>query len=168
MKLIYKLPYRVTKLTILQSLQYKILHKIINCNYWLYKIRIIDSPKCRYCDEDETIEHFFFGCTVTKQFWYVFLTWWKAAELDTCPNILEENDVILGYHLTDPNEKTLNCCILIGKKMIYEQKNYHKKQPDIYKYHCDLKEVIEIERQICTKNGKLSEFYKVWGNLVNL
>ena len=52
--------------------------------------------------------------------------------------------------------------------MIYEQKNYHKKQPDIYKFHCDLKEVIEIERHICTKNDKLSEFYKVWSNLVNL
>jgi hypothetical protein len=49
MKVIYKLPYKATKLTSLQSLQYKILHKIINCNYWLYKIHILDSPKCRYC-----------------------------------------------------------------------------------------------------------------------
>ena len=88
--------------------------------------------------------------------------------MDTSPNILEENDVILGYNLNNPNEMTFNCCILIGKKMIYEQKNYHKKQPDTYKYHCDLKEVIEIEKNICTKNGYLSEFYKVWGNLVDL
>jgi hypothetical protein len=168
MKVIYKLPYKATKLTSLQSLQYKILHKIINCNYWLYKIHILDSPKCRYCEEQETIEHFFFGCKVTKQFWYVFLTWWKASEMDTCPNTLEENDFILGYNLHNPNEMIFNCCIMIGKKMIYEQKNYHKKQPDIYKFHCDLKEVMEIERHICTKNGNLGEFHKVWGNLVDL
>jgi hypothetical protein len=58
MKSVYMLPYRVSKLTILQSLQYKILNKIINCNYWLFKIKIKDSPMCRYCAVDETIEHF--------------------------------------------------------------------------------------------------------------
>jgi hypothetical protein len=39
MKLAYMLPYKVTKLTILQALQYKILNKIINCNYWLNKYK---------------------------------------------------------------------------------------------------------------------------------
>jgi hypothetical protein len=43
MKSVYMLPYRVSKLTILQSLQYKILNKIINCNYWLFKIKIKHS-----------------------------------------------------------------------------------------------------------------------------
>jgi hypothetical protein len=61
MKLVYTLPYRSSKLTILQSLQYKILTKILNCNYWLFKIKIKDSPKCRFCEEEETIEHYFFS-----------------------------------------------------------------------------------------------------------
>jgi hypothetical protein len=168
MKLVYTLPYRVTKLTILQALQYKILNKIINCNYWLYKIKILDKPTCRYCEAEETIEHFFFDCALTKQFWYAFLTWWNTGEHYSNPDTLEEHDVILGYNLCDKNERTLNCCILIGKKMIYEQKSYHKNQPDIYKYHCDLKEVIRMEKQICTKNDTLIEFYKIWGDLVNL
>jgi hypothetical protein len=59
MKLAYILPYKVTKLTILQALQYKILNKIINCNFWLNKIQIIDSPKCRFCQKEDTIEHVF-------------------------------------------------------------------------------------------------------------
>jgi hypothetical protein len=165
MKLAYVLPYRVTKLTTLQALQYKILNKIINCNYWLHKIQIIESPKCRYCQKDETIEHFFFDCAVTKQFWYAFLTWWKVAG-NNYPNILEEKDIILGFNLGNKLDNALNCCILIAKKMIYEQKNFHKRQPDIYTFHCDLKSTIEMERQISMKNDKLSEFQEYWGDLV--
>jgi hypothetical protein len=164
MQLAYMLPYKVSKLTILQALQYKILNKIINCNYWLNKIQIIDSSKCRFCQEEETIEHFFFACALTKQFWHAFLTWWNVGD-NEYHNILKEKDIILGHNLGDKKDNTLNCCILIGKKMIYEQKNVHKKQPDIYMFHCDLKSVIEMERQICIKNGKLSEYHKNWGDI---
>ena len=168
MKLAYLLPYRVTRLTTLQALQYKIINKIMNCNYWLHKIKIIESPICRYCHKEETIEHFFFDCAVTKQFWYAFLTWWKAGD-NSYPDILEEKDIILGYKMSELNETaTINCCILIGKKMIYEQKNYYRNQPDIYKFHCELKTVIEMEKQICTKKDNLSTFYKNWGDLINL
>ena len=150
MKLVYTLLYRVSRLTILQSLQYKILNKILNCNYWLYKTKIKDSPKCRYCTEEETIEHFFFVCAKTKDFWYGFLTWWKALGNEK-PTLLEEKDIILGFNITDKNEKSINQCILIGKKMIYENKNFKNKQPDLYKFHCDLKDIVEIDRQICIK-----------------
>jgi exonuclease III len=168
MKLAYMLPYKVTRLTTLQALQYKILHKIINVNYWLHKIKILDSPICRYCTNEETIEHFFFDCAITKQFWYAFLTWWKAGGYDY-PDMLEENDIILGYRLTELNETSMiNCCILIGKKMIYDQKNFHKSQPDIYKFHCELKTVIEIDRQNSMKNDNLGTFKKNWGDLTNL
>jgi hypothetical protein len=101
---------------------------------------------------------------LTKQFWYAFLSWWNAGE-NEYNNVLLEKDIILGYNLGDRKDNTLNCCILIGKKMIYEQKIFHNKQPDIYKFHCDLKSVIEMERQISIKNGKLSEFQIAWGNL---
>jgi exonuclease III len=167
MKLAYTLPYRSSKLTILQSLQYKILSKILNCNYWLYKIKIKDSPKCRFCEEDETIEHFFFGCEKTKDFWYFFLRWWNALGNNT-PNILEEKDIILGHNLSNNKELTLNSCILTGKKMIYEQKNYKNQQPDFYKFLLDLKNVVETERHISIKNNKLDCFLDFWQNIADL
>jgi hypothetical protein len=167
MKLVFTLPYRVSKLTILQSLQYKILNKILNCNYWLHKIKIKESPMCRFCSEDETIEHFFFGCPITKQFWYAFQTWWNALGHHTI-EIIEEGDVILGYDLTNKKETTFNCCILVAKKMIYESKNYKNKQPDIYKYHLDLKDIVEIDRQVSIKNNKLDQFKDFWQNIINL
>jgi hypothetical protein len=167
MKLVYTLPYRVSKLTILQSLQYKILTKIMNCNYWLYKIKIKDIPTCRFCNEDETIEHFFFRCPKTKEFWYAFQTWWNVTGNKTV-DIIEEKDVILGYNLTNKRETIFNCCILIGKKMIYEQKNYKNKQPDLYSFHLDLKSIVETDRQISIKNNKLDHFLDFWQNIVDL
>jgi exonuclease III len=167
MKSVYTLPYRASKLTTLQSLQYKILNKILNCNHWLYKIKIKELPTCRFCTEDETIEHFFFGCAVTKQFWHAFQTWWNALGNDIV-EIIEEKDVILGY---DPNEKrklTFNCCILIGKKMIYETKNYKNKQPDLYTFHLDLKNIVETDRHVSIKNNKLDQFTDFWQNIIDL
>jgi hypothetical protein len=167
MSLVHTLPYRATKLTTLQALQYKIINKIINCNYWLYKLQILEAPNCRFCQKVETIEHFFFDCELTKQFWYAFLTWWNTVENDHIKQ-LDEKDIVLGYNIADKKKVLINCCILIGKKVIYEQKKYIKQQPDIYKFHCELKTVIEIDKQICTKNDKLGDFYSFWINLVSL
>jgi hypothetical protein len=76
---VFKLPYLATRRTDLQALQYKIIYRIINCNYWLHKIHIVDSPQCRFCQGVETIDHFFFDCKLTKQFWKAFQTWWNAV-----------------------------------------------------------------------------------------
>ena len=84
------------------------------------------------------------------------------------PKVLEEKDIILGYNLEDKKENVINCCILIGKKMIYENKTYKNKQPDIYDFHCDLKDIVEIDRQISIKNNNLSAFEAYWGEITNL
>jgi exonuclease III len=168
MEILYKLPYDTTKRTNLQALQYKILHKIINCNYWLHKITIKDSPQCRFCREDETVEHYFFGCKITKSFWYAFQTWWNT---NTCTleniEIFYEKDIILGYVREDKKYKVLNCCILIGKSMIYNQKSMEK-NPDIYKFHCELKEFLAIETQISLNCNQLDVFQKEWGEILNI
>jgi hypothetical protein len=163
---VFKLPYIVTRRTDLQSLQYKITYKIINCNYWLHKLQIIDSPKCRFCEEEETMEHFFFACKVTKQFWKAFQTWWigiTGHEL----KIIEEKDVILGYFNTDSEHIILNRCLLIGKSMIYKKKNTTL-QPDIYAFHCDLKEYILIERKISSDLNTIAKLENEWGDILDI
>ena len=52
--------------------------------------------------------------------------------------------------------------------MIYENKTYKNIQPDLYKFHCDLKDVVEIDRHICIKNNKHTDFYAYWGEISNL
>ena len=80
---IYNLPYKVIRLTNVQSMQYKVLYRILNCNSWLYKIKIINSPVCRFCDKEENFEHYLFDCKVTKEYWSAFLTWWNTHDIPT-------------------------------------------------------------------------------------
>ena len=164
-KKIYRLPYICTKRTMLQALQYKITYKIINCNYWLHKIKIIDNPKCRFCQEEDKIEHFFYSCENTKNFWHAFRTWWNV-NADFNIKTLEEKEVLLGK-IDEEENKVLNCCMLIGKSMIYKQKNLNK-EPDIYQFHCELKEYIQIEKQIATNQNKLDSISDEWGDIWNI
>jgi hypothetical protein len=163
---VFKLPYTVTSRTDLQALQYKITYKIINCNYWLHKIQIVDSPICRFCDKEETIEHFFYACKVTKQYWKAFQTWWIQVTGQDLP-VIQEKQIILGFLNEEPEYKVLNRCILIGKAMIYRIKNQNV-QPDIYIFHCDLKEYISIERGIATDISKLNKLEDEWGDILDI
>jgi hypothetical protein len=166
MEKIYKLPYMATNRTTLQAMQYKIINKIINCNFWLHKLTIKDSPKCRFCIEDETIEHYFYGCKVTKSFWKALQTWWNQHTHESI-NIIYEKDVVLGFIRDNDAFKVFNCCILVGKSMIYQQKSYDK-QPDIYTFHCELKEFLAVESHIALSQNRLSSLNKDWGDLLQL
>jgi hypothetical protein len=168
-KTMYTLTNWVTKRTNLQSLQYKIINKIINCNYWLHKIKITDTAKCRFCNNAETIEHYLYGCSVTKQFWKAFLGWWNNVRTDRIP-LLNEYDIVLGYikdDLEGQPYKILNCCILIGKDMIHNQKS-NNLQPDLYKFHCYLKDYILIEKTIAANNTKLDKLIDDWRDILEI
>jgi hypothetical protein len=166
MKQFFRLPYSVTKRTKLQALQYKVLNKIINCNYWLNKIHIKDAPTCRFCDLEETVEHYFYACIITKQFWYAFQSWWNRNS-GTNINIIYEKDVIMGYKREEDNFKVFNCCLLIGKAMIYKQKSINI-QPDIYAFLCELKEFLNIEKQIANTQTDLDSVSDEWGDILEI
>ena len=59
---ILRRPYQCLRETKLQSLQSKIIHKIINCNKKLFDMKLKETPMCSYCDETDDISHFFVHC----------------------------------------------------------------------------------------------------------
>jgi hypothetical protein len=128
----------------------------VNCNYWLKKIRILDSAKCRFCEKEETIEHFFYACKVTKLFWKSFLNWWNKLNMMHVEE-LHENSIILGMEWSDHVGKVFNCCILISKLVIYKTKNSDT-QPSLYDFIFELKNYVLIEENISIKNNKHSIF----------
>ena len=165
MKNYYAIPYLTMRSTEVQSLQFKILHRIFNCNAWLYKIKINDNPNCRFCTEIETIPHFFFACKFTKQFWNAFINWWNrqlVVEVDK----LFEKDIVLGVPIIHHGEKLLNCCILLAKSMIAENKSMNK-QPDLYKYLYKLKNFLNVEKCINIKNSTLDDFNTNWKDILD-
>ena len=57
------------KVPYLQSFQYKILNRTVNCRYNLYKWNKISSNKCLHCLNVDILEHHFYYSPVSTKFW---------------------------------------------------------------------------------------------------
>ena len=66
---IFQLPYKICCETKLQTFQFKLINRIIACNYNLKLWNIVNSSDCNYCLEEDTMEHFFYSCLKIKLFW---------------------------------------------------------------------------------------------------
>ena len=67
--------FKITKETYLQSFQYNILKRILNCNDKLYKWKIKPNNKCDVCREVDSIEHHLFYCKISTKVWNQLKDW---------------------------------------------------------------------------------------------
>jgi hypothetical protein len=161
----FELPFISIRITFIQALQYKIINRVFNCNEWLTKIKIIKNAKCRFCNKMETIEHYFYECEKTLDFWNIFKTWWNSFKLCRKINITE-CDVILGSLEDSKFTQNFNCLILIAKGTVYSDKS-NNRQPDFYNFLVQLKFYLKIEEQINIKNKTQTKFEIQWGDIAN-
>ena len=62
--------YKCTIETQLRSFYFKVFHDIIGLNAFLFKIKRIEDPKCKFCtQEPETAFHLFVKCPRTLPLW---------------------------------------------------------------------------------------------------
>jgi hypothetical protein len=67
---IYCIPFSVTKDTKLQDFQYKLIHRILITNSFLYKYELKDTEQCTFCTETkENLVHIFWDCNYVRNFW---------------------------------------------------------------------------------------------------
>ena len=163
-------PYICLRETKLQSFQYKIIHRIINCNKKLFDMRIKNSPLCTYCDQTDDIGHFFFLCKDVYEFWREIYTWWNTLDYDgvdfpAYPNV---KTIIFGSQDVTEGVAVLNFCIFHIKYYIYRQRLFHD---NVFRLH-EIQNVIvaklEIEKNICQKenrNHKFDKFEIIYENL---
>ena len=163
-------PYICLRETKLQSFQYKIIHRIINCNKKLFDMRIKNSPLCTYCDQTDDIGHFFFLCKDVYEFWREICTWWNTLDYDgvdfpAYPNV---KTIIFGSQDVTEGVAVLNFCIFHIKYYIYRQRLFHD---NVFRLH-EIQNVIvaklEIEKNICQKenrNHKFDKFEILYENL---
>ena len=71
---VFMIPYKCTKSTQIQSLQYRILNRYIPTKRYLYIRQLIGSPQCAECGVDETLEHFFYHCSSINSIWAKIFT----------------------------------------------------------------------------------------------
>lgn len=154
----YILPFKITKNTTSQWFQYRILHRILATNSFLYKINYVDSDKCTFCNNEvETLEHLFYDCYKVYELWESIQRWIFNTKNEQIE--LSKKVILLGY--TDKQNKVLNWLILNIKQYIYRTK-IQKHQLNIFALQNIIKKNLEIERYILFKNCRYDEFYTLW------
>lgn len=156
---IYKLPYKISRETKLQTFQYKIINRIFACNQKLEKWKIKESNICSFCNHEDDIEHYFIACIKCIPFWNSFKRWWKYYFEDEL--LLNNTDIIFG-NISFP--KTLNYCILLAKWFIFRQKHYNRDSDNIFfpLYLLELKHKLIVEKHIAVKNKTTHVFNQTW------
>ena len=158
---IFKMPFNSIRETKYQSFQYKIVHRIIACNKWLCNIKIKDNSKCTFCNEEDSIEHFFLYCQDVKLFWSRWHNWWDyTTGLSVYKSEVIAECILLGFPGDDDVIQVLNYCVLIAKHYIYSQKLQLNGNPDLLQYLCYLKHKLSLEKQVCTQNSNSNCFDK--------
>ena len=163
---VFTLVYKITKEPYLQSFQYKVLNRTLNCCCILYKWKISSSPTCIYCTQTDTIVYHLYHCNVTINFWKEVSTWLYKVNLIKLS--LTVCDVSFGLCAAFPTdgcmEFVFNYIILLGKWYI---NNSHSNNQRITfsNFSFLVKERLEILRMSYMLNENLETFDKLFGNL---
>ena len=121
---IFERTFSVSKESYLQSFQYKIINRIINCRYNLFKWKIIESPTCIYCPGKmiDTVEHHFVYCESSALFWQDLKSWLRhnlniTFRFTSC-------EILFGIPaFNNPNLLMVNHLLLQGKNYLNNKKS---------------------------------------------
>jgi hypothetical protein len=157
-KEIFTIP-RVIQDTKIRAFQYKVLYKLIPCNLYLKKIKKSDTDRCNHCNKVDDLLHYFYECVETRVFWQTFQNWWQQMSNDNVKITLQQ--VIVGIIDKYDKKLTLNSCILLAKWFVYKCK-LSQSQLFFYKFLCDIKYNLIIERIIAMKYNTLIKYNQKW------
>jgi hypothetical protein len=159
---IFRLPFYTCRSTKLQTFQYRLLHRVITCNHWLFNAQIKSSPNCDACQADDTIEHFFLHCENVKLFWKRFHTWWNKVAVGKFQlDIVTEKDTIFGIKSANKYSTIFNYVAILAKKHIHDAK---LTSGTVYflPFLVLLKQQVILEREIAYKNRRELSFDSNW------
>ena len=161
---VHKIPFRATHETYIQSFQYKVLHRIIPCNHWLYKLKIVISPNCKTCGTDDTLIHYFMDYERVQNFWNSFDTWWYT--LTNTRLVIDPAIVIFGIPENTLDAQVLNFCLVMAKLHIYKTKQTcDDKHVTLYDYLRFLKSKLDLYYMNAEIKLQGEKFDKKWGFL---
>ena len=155
----FSLLKRCCRDTYLKNFQYKILHRIIPTNTFLYRIKQKETSLCTFCnEEEETIEHLFYDCNVTYNFWLSFLQ--KIKLFDEHFSI-SKTEILLGF-IT--KSLFINLLIIIAKNYIFRCK-LRNIAPSFIGLKFRIKQYQSNEFYIANKNNRAASYERFWSPL---
>ena len=152
-----------TKDTKLIAFNFKLIYRIIATNDFLKRINISEDNKCTFCkSENESIEHLFYDCNITSQFWYRFIDHFAPFY----PNIahLSKKEIFLGSEQLDC---LCNFLLILAKYYIYTCR-FNMKNPSMYAFKQIVAMHKNIEKYSAKINKKEDQFLQKWTSIINM
>ena len=163
---IYSLPFQVALDTYTRDFQYKILNRILFTDSKLFKLKLVESPLCSFCDKnEETLEHLFVFCEHSKAFWKEISSWLHECGIETLPDLTDQINIMFGLFDIDNHFMLLNHIMLIAKHTILlcRQKSF---TPSFIIFLAHLKKICRIEKYLAKEKEKLNLHLMKWQKLL--
>ena len=147
---IFKLPFNTIEETKIQSFQFKIIHRIINCNKKVFDMKLIDDPSCNYCNDVDDLKHFFIWCPQVFKFWQSLFVWINHTKV--CTSTLTthiadfDENILFGFQIIDNVFQCINYIILIAKFYIYRQRLFANNNIDFLEFLGTLKYKLKVKK----------------------
>ena len=150
--------------TFAQCFQFKILTDILFLNTRVAKIGKIPSDLCTFCQSfQETLEHFFYQCPYSTEFWSRFENFWLTITKEQIK--LDYKNIILG--ILDEKSSLLNYFIILGKLYLWNCRK-NNQNPLFLPFEDIVKRKYETEKLIASQNNlTLKKFQAKWNPLLN-
>jgi len=159
-KQVYCLPYKLSIDTHTRMFQYKLLFKFLTVNKTLFTWKLINSPRCSLCnEEEETVIHLFWDCRVVANFWSKVDEWFfNLTNIHLHINVF---NVIFG-DLSDRCPALSNLIILLAKIYIFK---YRQQKLELSSFISFVSYVHKLECIIAKRLDKMPKHIGKWGKL---
>ena len=159
--------FATIKDTRMKAFQFKILNNLLPCNLYLKRIGKSDTDKCPACNVLDDLSHYLVHCPETSSVWNQVTRWWKEVTGEEV--ILSERDILLGLAprtSTLVMQSQLNDIITAIKWNIHANKQLSL-DTCLYQILCTIRNMINIQGMIATKNEKGANHERTWGIILD-
>lgn len=158
-------PFKSVRDTKIQSLQYKIINRIIPCNVFLRQLRIRESDLCSFCNQVDSVGHFLFSCRIVQSLWNGICTWFERT-VDIRLRHISLKEFVFGVPPNSNYGKIANYIVLQTKHFVHRQKLFHQGDLRLLHFLQELKIKLKCEKIIHQQEGKNARFRK-WESVLS-
>ena len=149
---IYTRPVRLIQDVKTREFQYRFVHDILVNKYWLYKWKLVENDKCRWCKSNtETLYHTFWECQVARHFWKEFNDHFSGFNIA----VVDPTTVFYG------SDDELQCCLIFAAKRYLYKCIYNEIIPTFNVYAKKIHYMKTIEEQIAMKSVRKMQKWNV-------
>ena len=143
---------------------YRLLHRILPTQKYLYYMKLTNSPLCNFCNEEEdTFLHAFFECEHVNDFWNNVKDW---VNQNTNNDIhLSKSDIIFGK--LGSHHNALNIILLICKTYIFRSAR-ESNRLSLHEIKLKIQYYYQVEKKAFASKGKYRKFTKRWQDYMHL